>query len=349
MKRPQVEVNTGVAMRANATRSLLVISLVLLLAAQVLASSGGPPESNMTGESTILTGCNCHGSAAPSAASGPSTEVVVSVSGVPSAYQVDTAYDLIIKVEHSSNTAGGFMLSSSGLGTFSWGDGVDIRPAEGNDDPESSSSTSGNISHSKTTDPAEWTITWTAPSSDIGDVTFYLAGNSVDGHGANDDGDAWNLLSFTINTPSSTSAQADLTTRVISVGDYQSLFVSEPDPAAIEHERQLELAESVFTTGNTLFFSSLCVLIVGAVFQREILERKNGDGPTHLAKELAYPEGLKRGLISVVMFLVGLNWLASGAEAYLYAPAIFCGFWAAYGVYRTVLSARAEPVVMDIL
>ena len=336
-------------MRVYATRSLLVISLVLLLAAQVLASSGGPPESNMTGESTVLNGCNCHGSAAPSAASGTSTEVVVSISGVPSAYQVNVQYNLTIKVEHSSNTAGGFLMSSGDVGTFSWADGFDIRPAEGNDDPVSSSSTSGNISHSKTTDPAEWIITWTSPSSDIGDAPFFLAGNSVDGQGANDASDAWNLLSFTINSPSSTSAQADLTTRVISVGDYQSLFVSEPDPAAREHERQLQLAESVFTTGNTLFFSSLCVLIVAAVFQREIIERKDGDGPTHLAKELAYPEGLKRGMISVVMFLVGLNWLATGAPAYLYAPAIFCGFWAAYGVYRTVLSAKAEPVVKDIL
>lgn len=336
-------------MRAYATRSLLVISLILLLTAQVLASSGGPPDLNMSGESTVLNGCNCHGSAAPSAPSGPSTDVVVSISGVPSAYQVDTAYNLTIKVEHSSNTAGGFLLSSNSVGTFSWEDGVDVRPAEGNEDPESSSSTSGNISHSETADPAEWTITWTAPSSDIGDVTFYLAGNSVDGHGSNDDSDAWNLLSFTINSPSSTSAQADLATRVISVGDYQSLFVSEPDPAALEQEKQLQLAESVFTTGNTLFFSSLCVLLVAAVFQREILERTTGEGPQHLAKDLAYPEGLKRGLISGVMFLVGLNWLATGAPAYLYAPAIFCGFWAAYGVYRTVRSARAEPVVKDIL
>jgi|TARA_B100000315_G_scaffold251982_1_gene287798 hypothetical protein len=335
-------------MRLITARSLLVILLVLMLSAGALASSGGPPPENSAGESTVISGCNCHGVGAP-ANGGTSTEVVVSISGVPHSYDVDQAYEFSIKVEHSSNTAGGFMLSSGGSGTFSWADGVDIRPADGSDDPKSATTTTDNISHSDTTDPAEWTFTWTAPSTDSGDISFYLAGNSVDGHGTNDEQDAWNLLSFVINSPPSSSAQSDLSTRFISVGDYESLFVSEPDPAALEHEKQLELAESVFTTGNTLFWSSLCILIVGAVFQREILERKYGEGPEWLAKEIAYPQALRRGVISALFFIIGLNWMADGSAAYLYAPAIFVGFWAAYGVYRTVMAAKAEQTAKDVL
>lgn len=335
-------------MRLISARTIIVTSLVLMLAAQALASSGGPPPENSAGESTVQSGCNCHGVGAPSAGT-PSTAVIVSISGVPHAYDVGASYEMTISIEHSSNTAGGFILSSSGIGTFSWQDGQNIRPIDGSEDPKSATSTSDDISQSKTTDPATWTFTWTAPTEDMGGVSFYLAGNSVDGHGANDDADAWNLMSFTLSSPSEGDSQADLTTRVISVGDYTSLFVSEPDPEALAHEEQLILAESVFNTGNTLFFSSLCILIVAAIFQMEILERKNGTGPSHLAKELAYPQALRRGVISAVLFIVGLNWLAGGAATYLYAPTLFCGFWAAYGVYRTVLAAKAAPTVADII
>ena len=123
-------------MRLITARSLLVILLVLMLAAGVIASSGGPPPENSAGESTVLSGCNCHGVGAP-ANGASSTEVVISISGVPHSYAVDEAYEFIIKVEHSSNTVGGFLLSSGGIGTFSWDEGVDIRPADGSDDPKS--------------------------------------------------------------------------------------------------------------------------------------------------------------------------------------------------------------------
>lgn len=335
-------------MRLLTARSFLALSLVLMLAAGVLASSGGPPADNSAGESSVAVGCNCHGVGAPTNGVA-AKDVIVSISNVPYAYEAGGAYEMTISLEHASNTAGGFMLSAGGSGTFSWAEGANIRPVEGSDDPKSATSTSDDISQSKTTDPATWTFTWTAPADDAGDVTFYLAGNSVDGHGANDESDAWNLLSFVINSPASASAQADTSSRVISVGDYTSLFVSEPDPEALEHERQLTLAQSVFDNGNLLYWSTLAILIVGAVFQREILERKNGDGPDHLAAELAYPQGLKRGIIAVALLIIGLKWLADGSATYLWAPALFCSLWASYGVYRTALAAKSVREVKDMM
>ena len=335
-------------MRIDSTRLLLVSALVLMLATHALASSGGPPESNMSGESTVLNGCNCHGSSAPTSASGPSPEVVVSVSGVPHAYEAGLAYDMTVKVEHSSNTVGGFMMSSGGLGIFSWAEDQPIRPADGSEDPNSATSTSDNISHDESTDPAEWLFTWTAPVTDVGDISFYLAGNSVDGAGSNDANDHWNLLSFVINSPSSTSAQEDLATRVISVGDYDSLFVSEPDEEALEHERQMEIAAGVFGTGNLLYWSTLVALLVGAVVQKEIMERRRGEGPEWLASELAYPQGLRLGAASIAAFLLGLYWMSNGESPYMSGLAIFCGFWAAYGVYRTVLAVRRDPDAKDV-
>jgi hypothetical protein len=336
-------------MRFSLGHAAVALALLLMLGGGALASSGGPPESNAAGDSTATYGCTCHGAGAPTAGI-PSTEVVVSISGVPHSYDNGTAYNFTIKVQHSSNTDGGFLLSSGGVGTFSWADDLDIRPADGSGEPTSATSTSANISHSSPASPAEWTFTWTAPATDEGSVTFWLAGNSVDGGGANDDSDHWNLLSFVVNEPGATDAQSEegLSTRVISVGDYDSLFVSEEDPEQLERERQAELADGVFWTGNTLYFASLLALIVGAVFQREILERKRGEGPPWLPKELAYPQGLRRGLTAALFFLLGLYWMSNDEPAYMTGPAIFVGFWAAYGVYRTARATQQQPTEPEI-
>jgi uncharacterized protein (DUF2235 family) len=101
-------------------------------------------------------------------------------------------------------------------------------------------------------------------------------------------------------------------------------------------------------TGNALYFTSLIALIIGAVVQKEIMERKRGEGPEWLAKELAYPQGLRRAITSAVTFLLGLYWISNGESAYLYGLSLFISLWAAYGVYRTVLAAKREPKVMDI-
>ncbi|MCH2349514.1 MAG: hypothetical protein MK233_06285 [Candidatus Poseidoniales archaeon] len=339
----------GPAVRFSVGQVAAALALLLMLVGSALAYSAGPPESNAAGDSTATYGCTCHGAGAPPVGT-PSTEVVVSISGVPHSYDNGTAYNFTIKVQHSSNTDGGFLLSSGGVGTFSWLEDAGIRPADGSDEPTSATNTSANISHSETGNPAEWTFIWTAPSTDEGPVSFWLAGNSVDGGGANDDSDHWNLLSFVVNEPGATDAQSEqgLATRVISVGDYDSLFVSEEDPEQLERERQAELADGVFSTGNTLYFTSLLALIIGAVFQREFLERKRGEGPPWLPKELAYPQGLRRGITAALFFLLGLYWMSNDEPTYMTGPAIFVGFWAAYGVYRTARATRQQPTEPEI-
>ena len=61
---------------------------------------------------------------------------------------------------------------------------------------------------------------------------FQLVGNAVDGNGAPNANDAWNVLSFMISEPGSTVDDDvnDRDLRTISVGDYESLFVAEEDP-----------------------------------------------------------------------------------------------------------------------
>jgi hypothetical protein len=182
----------------------------------------------------------------------------------------------------------------------------------------------------------------------VGSISFWVAGNIVDGGGAPDNTDYWKTMSFTVRGPS--EAPVNQSRQVISsTGDYAGLYGPKDNAAAEEQARQDALSENVMDNGVVWFFTSLVALIIGGVLQREILERKHGTGPSHLDKQLAYPEGLRRGLLSLGLALLGLYWLDNGAGAYMWTTAMFCSAWAAYGVYRTVLAARTPPTVMDLL
>ena len=211
----------------------------------------------------------------------------------------------------------------------------------------------------------------TVPAGDVGQLDFWLVGNSVDGGGIPDEMDYWNILSFSIS-PTGTIASGDdaatLETRTISVGDYDTLFLIEESEAQKEAERQAALALSIYQLGNAMYWTSLVALLVGAVFQKEILERRYGDGPEYLATELAYPQAMRRGLLSIASFVVGVRWLSSDTAisfppasivhegtritdltGFLTGCAFFLSAWAAYGLYRTILAARTPPTTMDMM
>ena len=117
-----------------------------------------------------------------------------------------------------------------------------------------------------------------------------------------------------------------------------------------EKERQRHLSDAVFESGNLFYWTSLTALIVGAVLQREILERRHNTGPEYLAMELAYPQGIRRGFISLVAFFLAITWTADGGQHdFIIGCTWFIGFWAMYGVYRTVRSAKTEPTVHDVM
>jgi len=101
--------------------------------------------------------------------------------------------------------------------------------------------------------------------------------------------------------------------------------------------------------GIIWFFITLTALLVGAIVQKEILERKYDTGPDHLDRQLAYPEGLRRGLLTIGFAFLGLYLLAGDAEAYLWSTTFFCSAWAGYGVYRTILAAKTPPKANDMM
>ena len=329
------------------------MAIVAALSLPALGMSNGPGAYNSNDELTVKYGCSCHNNGAPS------DRAVVMVTGVPLMYEPSEQYQLTIRVADSltlsggeGNTHAGFLLSSDAIGNFSWSEDQEIRYADGRSD---------DASHSEPSTDGVWLISWLAPSEDVGSVQFWLAGNSVDGGGIPDDMDYWNILSFTINSPGTITTEesgATLETRTISVGTYDSLFLIEVSEEQLEKERQDALADRVFSQGNIFYWTSLTALIIGAVVQKEILERRYDDGPDFLASELAYPQAFRRSVTSVLSFYLAVSWantdtpiVFQGVDFTDFASgtAFLISAWAAYGVYRTILAARTEPKVKDVL
>ncbi|HII44873.1 MAG TPA: hypothetical protein HA327_02435 [Candidatus Poseidoniaceae archaeon] len=310
---------------------LIIGILALLLIAPVIANPNGPPWKNGS-DLVIDTGCTCHGDGAPS------TEVVVSISGVPRSYSLGASYDFTITLQHASNEAGGFLIWDYNSGMLTPGEGSQAMP----DEP-------GALSQSEPGN--NWVITWTAPETDIGSVSFQLVGNAVNGNGQFDGGDLWNILSFSISAPETTyeDDEEGLQLRTISVGDYDSLFVAEEDPAAIEAARQEQIAENFFKNGNLFYWTTLAIIIVGAVVQGEFYERKFGGGPPHLDMSLAVPQGVRRGILSIIAVLI-FAWAIDSGQAW--GIILLTGMlmlWAIFGVYRTIVQARAPKEYTDLV
>lgn len=311
---------------------IVIAMIVLLLSAPAMANPGGPEWKN-GGDVITNTGCTCHGDGAPS------TEVVVSISGVPRSYETGSVYSFTISLQHANNDGGGFAI-------WDFNNSGELSPGEGSKYIEDSP---GAVSHSAPGN--DWVINWTAPETDAGSVSFHLVGNAVNGNGAFDSGDKWNILSFSISAPDSTYLDDDenLNLRTISVGDYDSLFVAEEDPAALEAERQEKIADDFFTNGNLFYWTTLSIIIVGAVVQGQFYERKFGGGPPHLDMSLAVPQGVRRGILSFAMILL-FAWSIDSSQSWGIVLLVgMLTLWAIFGVYRTIVQARAPKQYTDLV
>lgn len=317
--------------RRNRNISLMIL-LTLMLAAPALGNPNGPPWDAGGGSLVIDNGCTCHGGGAPS------TEVVVSVSNVPRAYNLSETYEFTISLQHASNADGGFLFYDFGVGTLLPGEGSQTVP----DEP-------GALSQSEPGN--DWVVQWVAPDTDEGPVYFQLVGNAVNGNGAPDEGDKWNILGFTIGAPGDVeiSTDEDISVRTISVGDYESLFVAEEDPEAVEAARQEGIAHNFFENGNLYYWTTLSLIIVAAVIQGEFYERRFGGGPPHLDRRLAIPQGLRRGALAAGLALLFAYIVDDGMP---WGYALVTGMltlWAIFGVYRTIVQARAPQEYTDLV
>ena len=171
------------------TRTIALLSLVLISLVMVPQLDAAPGGIGSAGDN----GCSCHG--------GPSSDTVVSVTGLPETYNSSETYTFTVTVTNDVMTlhndgsteganpwngrAGGFrILASKGTVTAV--------------DPAMAQEMDGGLTHTSVSNTVRtWDFEWTAPADDSKFVDFKIYGNAVNG-GNGFNGDMWNSYETTI-------------------------------------------------------------------------------------------------------------------------------------------------------
>jgi hypothetical protein len=205
-------------MRLQRKQKLQSIVLILLIVAIAYANSTGP-EARHTGAPGDIGSCvQCHDTFEV-ANVGPGS---VRIDNLPTVYTPGQAYTLRVVVQQAARPRFGFQLTSINMdgdraGTLTpLGADTQINAVTGTGDRQyiqhTETGTSPTVSGSRT-----WQVGWVAPSTDIGTVRFYVAGNA-----ANNDGTNQNDYIYT-NTALSESATTTVNVSFSSLPDGQTL------------------------------------------------------------------------------------------------------------------------------
>lgn len=158
-------------------KSLALFSILLCWVTLVYAFSSSPPPSNTgaPGEGSCI---NCH--------SGPTNRPgSIRITGLPQSYETGRQYNLTVTVSETGRSRWGFQITAirddgSAAGTFTVTDSSRTQLAIGSVSGRTRMYVQHNTNGTQrgTRDTASFTLAWTAPTSDVGRVTFYAAGNA---------------------------------------------------------------------------------------------------------------------------------------------------------------------------
>ncbi len=187
-------------MRRYVVKSV-VGGLFLAVAVGVSASSGGPPpgSTGAPGEETCMA---CHGTRRTE-----HPDSGLFIAGLPEHYEPGKTYDVTVTVSEPGRLRWGFqatVLDESGrsAGDFLIPDPTRLQIVTGEIDGRERRY----VQHTEegtqlgTLDAGNFTFGWTAPESDVGDVTLYAAGNAANGN-FSQSGDRIHLAQVTIRKP----------------------------------------------------------------------------------------------------------------------------------------------------
>jgi hypothetical protein len=177
--------------------SKIVIIVCCLSATIVRSSSTGPPAGSSGvpaggGFPAEVTCVDCHGSFPLN----PDAEGKVEFLDVPEVYEPGRHYTLTFKITHPHATRWGFQVTAIALSTFR-GAG-DFIPLNGDQTTQRISGGFGDriyIEHGRAGKAAtglgrtrsySWRFEWVAPSTNVGEVEFFGAGNASNGDGSSD-------------------------------------------------------------------------------------------------------------------------------------------------------------------
>jgi len=176
-------------MKVDYKRALLLVSTIAFLASseQLLAFSTGPAV-RRTGSAIFneLSCTACHRDNAVNSGSG-----TLALTGVPSSYVLGQAYNLTVSIRQTGQSRWGFQLAArvrasvTQAGTLQLGsDGFTQLRA----DPTAVQfieHTSAGTRQGTADDPVTFNFTWTAPTTNVGEVVFSVAANAANNNSAN--------------------------------------------------------------------------------------------------------------------------------------------------------------------
>lgn len=196
--------------------------------------SPGPPL-GFTGAPGEGTCVGCHYTYELNSGSGK-----VRISGLPDNYTPGQTYTVSVTVTHPTARRWGFELTaidtngtSSTIGSLNLTDSTntDRRSTTISGQSRTYVHHTGSGTFPNQAGSASWSFTWTAPVSNVGVITFYVAGNAANNQ-VTPEGDYIYTTSVVVNAPLSNQPPtfAAMSDRIVGVGDRISFTVSATDP-----------------------------------------------------------------------------------------------------------------------
>jgi hypothetical protein len=236
--------------RLNIKRKIQAAIILLAIPVFAYASVFGP-DFGYTGAPGDNGNCTaCHAGTPNSGGGG------VNITGIPAAYQPGQQYTLTVTVQQASRTRFGFQLTAIDAGNNRAGT---LESLSGDSSLNASTGQGGRqyIQHTQQgtsqniTNGRAWQVRWTAPSTDIGGVRFFVAGNAANNNGL-DTGDNIYTNSF-LSDP---NAATPVTVSLVSQPDGQTLSAGAVYPIRwnVTGVSNIELVEVRYSTDDGATF-----------------------------------------------------------------------------------------------
>lgn len=191
-------------MSQQTLRMLILFALVSVIPASIFAHSRGadPGLSGAPGDETCAA---CHGDGTVNTAGG---KVEITFPG--SGYTPGSTYNITITITDATARRWGFEIaartaSNTEAGAFAPSDGLTQTLNGGGFNWETHTSTG---TRPGTAGPVSFQMNWTAPASNAGAVTFYVAANAANNNGVRDPGDHIYTSSLPVNAQGSSATPA---------------------------------------------------------------------------------------------------------------------------------------------
>ncbi len=162
-------------------KGIITLAGGVLFALLVGFSSGGQVQSTGAPDEQTCGNSSCH-NVDPNTGS---AMLKLELTGTTETYEADATYSLKVSLEDVQAAKNGFQIvaldeANNNAGTWTLTDTDAMKELAGNilaDRKYVTHTSNGNAQ-------AEWSLDWTAPSSDVGAVTFYVSAIDADGNGA---------------------------------------------------------------------------------------------------------------------------------------------------------------------